>query len=790
MAGSNDIDVMVVGMSGRDFAEKVAQYLKDIKKEPGKNVGVIEARPEQSKNLETAVLNIYGNSVDFVAPRKEVYTSDSRIPQVTDASPAEDASRRDFNFNSLMLDIETGDLKDFTGKGIEDIKNKVVRTPLDPKITFSDDPLRIMRALRFATKLGFALDPAIIEAAKDPAIQQAFRTKISRERMHDEFRKMLTGPNPVEAMKLLTALGLRDEVLKLPEHYEPWEMEQNSPHHDFNVLDHTLQVLSNLQQIIQSRNLSDADKFVLNLAALCHDLGKLDPAIKQTKQVGDKIITTYNGHEAESAKAAEYMLRNLPGTKVEEIEAVKRLISGYMAVNPDRRDSSEAYNRSQKALGKFVRELGDLWEHAVDLYHADSSGHKVNQFATHSTTWYDTMKEQARILNPQAIKDLKPLLNGGELMALFGRKGGPWISVVTKALIDWQLENRNATKDQASEFVKKLYEEQGLAKVAAISKRAKENQVVSWNTVDLMNNNLNALQDLATRSVTNMKEHDTVHAANFDKPIVIKEDGTVMEGLHTVLKAVMQGVNSLPVIVIKEDQADDEASKYQREAKDPKWNEVLIDKDGTKLTRRQIRDHYVKNAGRIMKEIKDHPVMLYIGTAKNQNILKRHHNDKPIIITNAKPENSGNSDNLIYWADRRLLSIHRVYNKNTKQGHVDLDLHGDFPFARAKEYAYKVAAQIKKEFGVTASLWASGGSGIHIQFELGQEMDIDQLRHQLKAMLDELNKGTQDITTGLVKGSGLRADVTTLKNEGNLRVSYSLGEVYGKVKKPLISSRA
>lgn len=235
MSANQDIDIMISNMSGKQFAEYVVKYLKEVKKEPASNIGVIAERPEQSKNLETATTHIYGMPIDFVSPRTEVYTGTSRIPKIEETTAEKDAERRDFNFNALFYNIDTGTIEDFTGNGLEDLKNKIVRTPLNPKITFMDDPLRILRAVRFATRLGFELDPELIKAAKDPEVQEALRNKISRERIQDEIRKMLTGADPVRAMKLIDEIGLLSDVFKKPEHYKEWKMDQQSSHHDYSV---------------------------------------------------------------------------------------------------------------------------------------------------------------------------------------------------------------------------------------------------------------------------------------------------------------------------------------------------------------------------------------------------------------------------------------------------------------------------------------------------------------------------------------------------------------------------
>ncbi|KKK57348.1 hypothetical protein LCGC14_3055370, partial [marine sediment metagenome] len=350
---SDDIDIAVDKMSGVKFAEYVKKYA-DMQGEKS-SVGVIKAAPEQSKHLETAIVHLLERSIDFVNLRTEKYDEKSRIPKIVPTeSPEEDAHRRDLTINALFYNINTGEVEDYIG-GLDDIREGVIKTPIPPKETLMEDPLRALRYIRFASRFGFKIDDDIVEAVRDEDVQDAFRNKVSRERMEKEKRKMLTGPNPKLAMELIRDFQLRSEVLKLPEKYEEWEMDQNSPYHQLNVWDHTMETLNNLQEIIKSRNVSDADKFVLNLAALLHDVGKLDPEIKGVKEVEGKVTHTYHGHEDASIRAAEYILRNLPGVRVEEIERVKNLIDGARRVNPQRQKTDEISKMSRKALGKFVR---------------------------------------------------------------------------------------------------------------------------------------------------------------------------------------------------------------------------------------------------------------------------------------------------------------------------------------------------------------------------------------------------------------------------------------------------
>lgn len=221
---------------------------------------------------------------------------------------------------------------------------------------------------------------------------------------------------------------------------------------------------------------------------------------------------------------------------------------------------------------------------------------------------------------------------------------------------------------------------------------------------------------------------------------------------------------------------DDDGSKYEKEKGDPKWDEILIDKD-RKWTRREIRNHYLKHKGKILKEIKDKPVMLYIGTGKNENVLKRNHNDKRIVISDEK--------DLMYWADRRMVSIHRVIEAQTNLAFVDLDVHGSFSDDKVKQYARKIASKIKSKYVSSPTIYDSGGTGYHVEFALGEKKSADTLRNELRELCEDLNEEFEGFTTGLVKGDGVRTDTTTLKTNGNLRVPYALHEKYGGVKKPL-----
>ncbi|ORZ30853.1 hypothetical protein BCR44DRAFT_52658 [Catenaria anguillulae PL171] len=229
---SDDLDIALDTYMGYDFATLIADFVRThpdlahaaVAQQPGEpddpqdphgshaelfaGLAKIQSNPDKSKHLETATCRVLGYDLDFVNLRSETYQEHSRIPaEVGFGSPVEDALRRDCTINALFYNIATGQVEDFTHKGIEDLHRGVIRTPLDPKDTFHDDPLRVLRSVRFAARLGFKLDPDLIRAVKDDdEVHDALANKISKERIGVELHKMMTGPGPAHAVSMLSEL--------------------------------------------------------------------------------------------------------------------------------------------------------------------------------------------------------------------------------------------------------------------------------------------------------------------------------------------------------------------------------------------------------------------------------------------------------------------------------------------------------------------------------------------------------------------------------------------------------
>jgi tRNA nucleotidyltransferase (CCA-adding enzyme) len=210
-----DIDIALDDMLGREFADHLNEYLQRQGQDTV-SVGVVLKNPEKSKHLETATMKVGSFWIDFVNLRAEEYTQDSRIPDLMRiGTAAEDAFRRDLTINALFYNINTGQVEDWTGRGFDDLKHGVVSTPLAPLTTLLDDPLRVLRSIRFAARLRFTMDDDLVTAAKDRQVRTALAQKVSRERVGCEIDLMLRSPDPVGAMRLLINLNLATTVFPI-----------------------------------------------------------------------------------------------------------------------------------------------------------------------------------------------------------------------------------------------------------------------------------------------------------------------------------------------------------------------------------------------------------------------------------------------------------------------------------------------------------------------------------------------------------------------------------------------
>jgi len=523
---SKDIDIAIDNMMGKQFAEYVGQYARSMGIEA--TAGVIPAKPEQGKHLETAVIHMFGESIDVVNLRDEEYDEESRKPVVTITdSPMKDAFRRDLTINALFYNIHTKEVEDFTGQGLTDIEDKVLRTPqtiseeqeqevgrpIDAKQIYLDDPLRVMRAVRFANRYPeFKIDPEIPTAAKDPEVQEAFRTKITFERRQDELKKIFQEKrSPREALELIKDWGYRSEILQLPDQYSEWELDQNNPHHEFHVWGHLMEALDNIYQITEGEDLDKADRYILNWATLLHDVGKLDPNIQGAKEQGDQIINTFHGHENSSIEAAQHILGKLKGTKSKDIKRVQSLIDSARRVDLDPEKAANIKAKTIRKILEITKDFEGDWRRAMQVALADAAAHKGGWLPTFPREGYDHLVGQFQKVPPET---LTPLISGMDLQNMFGRRPGRWIGQINKDLQTWQTQMATQgaapTADDAKQFVQtfdaqNIYDEKrkeynepvvSLVKEASqhvISKRAEDTDIISLPSVSDINEELGNL---------------------------------------------------------------------------------------------------------------------------------------------------------------------------------------------------------------------------------------------------------------------------------------------------------
>lgn len=411
---TEDVDIVLEGS-----ALELAKFLYEK--------GVADHRPVTYPRFGTAMVTIKGHTVELVSARKEVYTPESRKPEVEFAGLYEDVLRRDFSINTLLKNLHTGEILDLTGRGKADIEAKIIRTPTDPDVTFFDDPLRMLRAIRFAVRLGFEIDPQTWEAITRNAPRLAI---ISAERIRDEFVKILLSDNPVRGIRMLKQAGLLKEFA-----WELLEMQgvTQGGRHVYDVWEHTLHALESLPR--------QAD-LILRLAVLFHDAGK-----PRTKTVDSEGHIHFYGHEVKSAEIANRVLNRLKFPK-SEISRVVRLVELHMRVGEYRSEWKDS------AVKRLMREAGDDISDLIALCKADRKG-----YGPHASTEELEELEQRieKIILKIPIHKIESPLNGWEIMEILNIPPGPKLRQVKQFLLEEVLEGRLSPGDK--ETAKKLVRE-------------------------------------------------------------------------------------------------------------------------------------------------------------------------------------------------------------------------------------------------------------------------------------------------------------------------------------------
>ena len=372
--------------------------------------------PVTYERFGTAMVRVAGADIEIVTARRESYDVHSRKPTVEPSTYKEDAARRDFTLNTLMRGLHSGILIDPLGSGLSDLTDRVLRTPLEPGATFRDDPLRMLRAVRFRWRFSLAPAPGLYESIRENAARLNI---ISGERIRDEFIKILAQPTAPKALQDLMDLGLLSEFA--PELLPMVDCEQGKYHH-LDVWNHTLLVLEK----------AGHEDLILSLGALLHDVGK-----PPTRLVDAEGNTRFFSHEAIGAEMARTMLRRLRFSQ-KNIDEVALLVKNHMRLG-----SSPTFTPS--AARRVIRDLGDQTGRLLELVEADTlslrPGVKVMNL--------DSIRDQiARVSVATPRETLESPLSGKEIMELTGLAAGPEIGRLKNLLTEKVLEGELAPNDK------------------------------------------------------------------------------------------------------------------------------------------------------------------------------------------------------------------------------------------------------------------------------------------------------------------------------------------------------
>eukprot|EP01130_Rhizamoeba_saxonica_P017152 TRINITY_DN8190_c0_g1_i1.p1 TRINITY_DN8190_c0_g1~~TRINITY_DN8190_c0_g1_i1.p1 ORF type:complete len:525 (-),score=113.68 TRINITY_DN8190_c0_g1_i1:11-1585(-) len=406
---SDDIDI-AMNMMGYQFAQLLQEHMVEdgLLDADHHGPGLIKANPEQSKHLETATMQLFDVWLDFVNLRTEVYTGDNRIPEIQIGTAYEDALRRDLTINSLFYNINEDLVEDFTGRGIIDLKKGLIDTPLEPTKTFTDDPLRILRSIRFASRYEFSIDSRLATSIQSQEIKEHLGNKVSRERFGIEIWKMMKDSNPLFAIRNVCELSIASIIFSTPHPL------------DISLESQGLPLVEKLFQMQELNSLPHKEEWILATFLLPFQPYEYSDAKGRLYPVNQFVICS-------SLKLPNYINQKVI-TITNSSQSWREIIQTFERSNT---------LPSRLELGQLMRTTKDYWVHSLIL------GWLIDHNIGDYQSWVDIYDTVLRfsLEVPENSWNLSPIFSGKQLIAEIGINQGPAVGKALKLQMEWMLAN-------------------------------------------------------------------------------------------------------------------------------------------------------------------------------------------------------------------------------------------------------------------------------------------------------------------------------------------------------------